>query len=242
MLGLRTASSDNAVGMDLSLSPGKRVVRRMRRTLDNPWPIGVSYLSDGAVSKGTSAAQWTDPAQNQGTVRYLRVRQYNTHRVLRTFISRPPTYHPHVYPYTFYHPHHLGFQIAVLFLSLLKSLEIYTLFLLGGTLVGTLSGPSSFLFSRMIGFLHHHTRPSTSFVFSHFANSKIYSDTKRTLFVLTIEKVELVQLVLLEKELWNSKAPWVSEFLETSKISIVRCMTYHLTTSSPGALGAGQPS
>ena len=151
------------------------------------------------------------------------------------------TIHTH-YPYAFYRPHHLRFQIAVLALSLLKSLEIYTLFLLGGTLVGTLSGPSSFLFSHMIGFLHHHTRPSTSFVFSRFANSKIYSDTKRTLFVLTIEKVELVQLVLLEKELWNSKAPWVSEFLETSKISIVRCMTYHLTTSSPGALGAGQPS
>ena len=73
MLGLRTASSDKALGMDLSLSPGKRVAMRMRRTLDDPGPIGVSYLSDGTVSKGHSAAQWTDLAQNQGTPRCLRV-------------------------------------------------------------------------------------------------------------------------------------------------------------------------
>jgi len=52
------------------------------------------------------------------------------------------------YPYAFYRPHHLRFQIAVLALSLLKSLEIYTLFLLGGTLVGILSGvPLLFSFS-----------------------------------------------------------------------------------------------
>ena len=52
MLGLRTAPSDKAVGMDLSLRPGKRVARRMRDTLDDPGPIGVSCLSedpDGAV-------------------------------------------------------------------------------------------------------------------------------------------------------------------------------------------------
>jgi len=46
MLGLRTASSDSAVGMDLSLSPRKRVARRIRGTLDDPGPIGVSCLSD----------------------------------------------------------------------------------------------------------------------------------------------------------------------------------------------------
>ena len=53
MLGLRTASSDKAVGLDLSLSPEKRVARRMRATLDEPGPIGVSCLSDdpdGTVS------------------------------------------------------------------------------------------------------------------------------------------------------------------------------------------------
>jgi hypothetical protein len=52
MLGLRTASSDKVIGMDLSLSPGK-VSRRMRGTLDDPGPIGVSCLSDhpdGTVS------------------------------------------------------------------------------------------------------------------------------------------------------------------------------------------------
>jgi hypothetical protein len=43
----------------------------------------------------------------------------------------PLTIHTH-YPYAFYCPHHLRFQIAVLAFSLLKSLEIYTLFLLGG--------------------------------------------------------------------------------------------------------------
>lgn len=54
MLGLRTASSDKAVGMDLSLSPGKRVARRMRGMLDSDTgPLGVSCLSDdpdGTVS------------------------------------------------------------------------------------------------------------------------------------------------------------------------------------------------
>ena len=52
MLGLRTASSDKAVGMGLSLSPGK-MARRMRGTLGDPGPIGVSCLSDdpdGTVS------------------------------------------------------------------------------------------------------------------------------------------------------------------------------------------------
>ena len=59
------------------------------------------------------------------------------------------TIHTH-YPYAFYRPHHLRFQIAVLALSLLKSLEIYTLFLLGGPLVGMLSGVP-FLFSFFSG-------------------------------------------------------------------------------------------
>jgi len=57
--------------------------------------------------------------------------------------------HTH-YPYAFYSPHHLRFQIAVLALSLLKCLEIYTLFLLGGTLVGLLSGVP-FLFAFLSG-------------------------------------------------------------------------------------------
>ena len=61
----------------------------------------------------------------------------------------PPIIYTH-YPYTFYRPHHLRFQAAVLSLSLLKSLEIYTLFLLGGTLVGILSGVP-FLFSFFSG-------------------------------------------------------------------------------------------
>jgi hypothetical protein len=51
------------------------------------------------------------------------------------------TIHTH-YPYAFYCPHHLRFQIAVFSLSLLKSFEIYTLFLPGGILVGILSGVS----------------------------------------------------------------------------------------------------
>ena len=46
MLGLRMASSDKVVGMDLSLSPGKRVSGRVRGALDDPGPIGVSCLSD----------------------------------------------------------------------------------------------------------------------------------------------------------------------------------------------------
>ena len=54
------------------------------------------------------------------------------------------------YPYAFHRLHHLRFQIAVLSLSLLKSLEIYTLFLLGGTLVAMLSGVP-FLFSLLSG-------------------------------------------------------------------------------------------
>jgi hypothetical protein len=54
------------------------------------------------------------------------------------------------YPYAFYRLHRLRFQIAVLSLSLLKSLEIYTLFLLGGTPVAILSGVP-FLFSFLSG-------------------------------------------------------------------------------------------
>ena len=59
MLGLRTVSSDKAVGMDLSLSPDARVARRMRGTLDDPGPIGVSCLSDdpdGTVSSSLSCS------------------------------------------------------------------------------------------------------------------------------------------------------------------------------------------
>jgi hypothetical protein len=51
----------------------------------------------------------------------------------------PLSVHTH-YPYAFYSPHHLRFQNAVLALSLLKFLEIHTLFLLGGTVVGFFSG------------------------------------------------------------------------------------------------------
>ena len=61
----------------------------------------------------------------------------------------PLTIHTH-YPHAFYRPHHLHFQIAVLTLSLLKSLEIYTLFLLGGTAAAILSGVP-FLFSFSSG-------------------------------------------------------------------------------------------
>ena len=61
----------------------------------------------------------------------------------------PVTIHMH-YPYAFYRPHRLRFQTAVLALSLLKSFEVYTLFLLGGPLVGMLSGVP-FLFSFFSG-------------------------------------------------------------------------------------------
>ena len=59
MLGLRMASSDKVVGMDLSLSPGKRVSGRVRGALDDPGPIGVSCLSDdpdGTVSSSLSCS------------------------------------------------------------------------------------------------------------------------------------------------------------------------------------------
>ena len=47
MLGLRSIYSDKAVGMDLSLAPGKKVARRIRATLDSDTgPLGVSCLSD----------------------------------------------------------------------------------------------------------------------------------------------------------------------------------------------------
>jgi hypothetical protein len=55
------------------------------------------------------------------------------------------TIHTH-YPYAFHCPHRLRFQIAVLAISLLKSLDMFTLFLLGGALVGIRSGVP-FLFS-----------------------------------------------------------------------------------------------
>jgi len=77
-----------------------------------------------------------------------------TSMMLSELSSTPPadsplTIHTH-YPYAFYRPHHRRFQIAVLALSLLKSLEIYTLFLLGGTLIGILLGVP-FLFSFFSG-------------------------------------------------------------------------------------------
>ncbi|KIM45674.1 hypothetical protein M413DRAFT_345605 [Hebeloma cylindrosporum] len=148
MLGLRTSSSDKALGMDLSLSAGKRVARRMRGTLDEPGPIGVSCLSD-------------DP---DGTPmkRLPTIKEHHTYRDIYAFDSTTSimlselssadstlTIHTH-YPYAFYRPHHLRFQIAVLALSLLKCLEIYTLFFLGGTLVAILSGVP-FLFSFFSG-------------------------------------------------------------------------------------------
>jgi hypothetical protein len=51
----------------------------------------------------------------------------------------PPTVYMY-YHYAFFHTHHLRFQVSMLFLSLLKSLEIYTLFTEGGILLGLLSG------------------------------------------------------------------------------------------------------
>ncbi|KIM42270.1 hypothetical protein M413DRAFT_444704 [Hebeloma cylindrosporum] len=137
MLGLRTTSSDKALGMDLGLGVGKRVARRMRETLDDPGPIGVSCLSDSGT---------------------LKINEYDTYRDVYAFdsatsvtLSEPSStdstliVHTH-YPYAFYRPHHLRFQITVLSLSLLKFLEIYALFLMGGTLIAALSAVP-FLFS-----------------------------------------------------------------------------------------------
>ncbi|KAF5355311.1 hypothetical protein D9758_006017 [Tetrapyrgos nigripes] len=61
----------------------------------------------------------------------------------------PLTVYTH-YHYALFHAHHLHFQVSVLFLSLLKSLEIYTLVTEGGTLLGLLSGVP-FLFSFASG-------------------------------------------------------------------------------------------
>ena len=53
MLGLRTPLSDKATGMDLSLAPGKKVAKRIRGTMEDTGPLGVSCLADdpdGTVS------------------------------------------------------------------------------------------------------------------------------------------------------------------------------------------------
>jgi len=68
----------------------------------------------------------------------------------------PITIHTHC-PYA---PYCLRFQFAVLALSPLKSLEIYTLFILGGTHPLRLALPLLFLLWRVFrNPRHHHLRP-----------------------------------------------------------------------------------
>ncbi|KIM42271.1 hypothetical protein M413DRAFT_70883 [Hebeloma cylindrosporum] len=140
MLGLRTASSDKALGMDLSLSAGKKVERRMRDTLDNTGPIGVSCLSD-----------------DYHTYRDIYAFDSTTSITLSELLSTDSTLTVHThYPYAFYSPHHFLFQITVLAVSLLKSLEIYSLFRMGGTPVAVLSAvPFLFSFFSAIGLEIH---------------------------------------------------------------------------------------
>jgi len=46
MVGLRTLSSDKAMGMDLSLAPRSKMAKSMRGTMDESELLGVSCLSD----------------------------------------------------------------------------------------------------------------------------------------------------------------------------------------------------
>jgi hypothetical protein len=78
------------------------------------------------------------------TYRDIYVLDSTTSVMLSKLSSKPSvdsllTIHTH-YPHALYCPHHLRFQIAVLALFLLKSLEIYTLLPPGEALVGILSG------------------------------------------------------------------------------------------------------
>ncbi|KAF8904706.1 hypothetical protein CPB84DRAFT_653203 [Gymnopilus junonius] len=150
MLGLRTPSSDKAMGMDLFLAPGKKVAKRMRGTLDDPGPLGVSCLSDDP--DGTPMEK-SPKIKEHHTYRDIYAFDSTTSVMLSelssTSADSPPVIHTH-YHYAFYRPHHLRFQITVLSLSLFKALEIYTLLTQGGILVSLLSG-IPFLFSFVSG-------------------------------------------------------------------------------------------
>ncbi|KAF5355309.1 hypothetical protein D9758_006019 [Tetrapyrgos nigripes] len=149
MLGLRTPSSDRAIGMDLSLAPRSNMAMRIRAMMGEIGPLGISCLSD-------------EPGAIKGKSR--RIKEHHTYRDIYAFDSvtstmlselpSPPPDSPLII-HTYYHyasfpAHHLRFQICVLSLSLLKSLEIYTLVTQSGISLGLLSG-APFLFSLISG-------------------------------------------------------------------------------------------
>ncbi|KAL0570307.1 hypothetical protein V5O48_011658 [Marasmius crinis-equi] len=140
MLGLRTPSSDKAVGMDLSLAPEKRVARRIRETMEGSGPLGVSCLSDDFDGNSMESPS---KVKEQHTYRDIYAFDGTTSVMLSELAStppdHPPTIHTH-YPYAFRRSHYSRFQLLVLSLSLLKSVEIYALLVQGGIVLGLLSG------------------------------------------------------------------------------------------------------
>ncbi|KAL0566052.1 hypothetical protein V5O48_015960 [Marasmius crinis-equi] len=156
MLGLRTAFSDRAVGMDLSLAPRNKVARRIRGTMEESGPLGVSCLSDDP--DGTPMEK-SPKVKEHHTYRDIYAFDGTTSLMLSELSSTPPEYPPVIYthyPYAFYRSHYLRFQILVLCFSLLKSVEMYTLFVQGGIILGLLSGvPFIFAFTSALSLEAH---------------------------------------------------------------------------------------
>ncbi|KAF8904720.1 hypothetical protein CPB84DRAFT_1960707 [Gymnopilus junonius] len=151
MLGLRTPSSDRTVGMDLGLERKSKVAKRMRGMLDSP--VGVSCFSDDG---NVVPLDGTHGSKAEHNYRDVYAFDSTTSLMLSELTSTAShtdsslKIHTH-YHYAFYRPHHLRFQVLVLALSLLKSLEIYSLVLLeGGILIVFLTG-IPFLFSFISG-------------------------------------------------------------------------------------------
>ncbi|KAF5355310.1 hypothetical protein D9758_006018 [Tetrapyrgos nigripes] len=150
MVGLRTLSSDKAMGMDLSLAPRSKMAKRMRGTMDESRLLGVSCLSDDPdVTLMKESPQIKEHHIYRDIYAFDNTTSIMFSELPPTPPDSPPTVYTH-YHYDFFHIHHLRFQVSVLFLSLLKSLEIYTLVIEGGILLGLLSGVP-FLFSFASG-------------------------------------------------------------------------------------------
>ncbi|KAL0063932.1 hypothetical protein AAF712_009122 [Marasmius tenuissimus] len=141
MLGLRTLLSDKATGMDLSLALGNKVARRIRGTMDDVGPLGVSCLSDDLDGKSTEKSNRLE--QQHTSYRDIYAFDSTTSIILSEIYPTPPESSPAIhthYEHAFYRPHHFRFQILVLSLSLLKSVEVYILTMQGSITIGILTG------------------------------------------------------------------------------------------------------
>ncbi|KAF8964209.1 hypothetical protein BDZ97DRAFT_917807 [Flammula alnicola] len=153
MLGLRSASSDAAVGLQSEFSLYSEAARKVRINLD--FPLGISLHSEDGFNMDETL-DLVSSTKEHHLCRDIYAFDRPTSRMLDGLPATSPGDPLTVYtngPYPFFNPHDTRLQVSALALSLIKFSEVYILSTHGGALLALASAVSFIFFFSAATFI-----------------------------------------------------------------------------------------